>query len=100
VAVQVAERWILARLRHQQFFSLAALNARIAELLEDLNARVMRRYGKSRRELFEEIERGTLKALPAERFVYARWGKAKVNIDYHVEVERSYRLGPSRVGPS
>jgi transposase len=94
VAVQVAERWILARLRHQQFFSLAALNARIGELLEELNARVMRRYGKSRRELFEELERGTLKALPAERFAYARWGKAKVNIDYHVEVERSYYSVP------
>jgi len=45
VAVQIAERWILARLRHETFFTLAALNARIAELLEDLNTRPMRRYG-------------------------------------------------------
>ena len=56
-AVLVAERWILARLRHQRFFSLAELNARIAELREDLNGRTMRRYGKSRRALFDELER-------------------------------------------
>src|SRR6266436_5609797 len=56
VAVQVAERWILARLRHETFFSLAALNARIAELLADLNARPMRLYRASRRELFERLE--------------------------------------------
>lgn len=72
-AVLVAERWILARLRHQSFFSLAELNARIAELVEELNARVMRRYGKSRRALFEELERPTLKPLPSQRFTYAEW---------------------------
>lgn len=45
VAVQVAQRWILARLRNETFFSLAELNARIAELLEDLNARPMKKLG-------------------------------------------------------
>src|SRR5207302_710344 len=86
VAVQVVERWILARLRHQTFFSLAELNARIAELLEDLNARRMRHYGASRRELFERLDRPALRALPAERFVYADWKTVKLNIDYHVAV--------------
>ena len=52
VGVLVATRWILARLRHERFFSLAALNARIAELLESLNTRPMRLYRASRRELF------------------------------------------------
>ena len=56
VAVQVVERWILARLRHETVFSLAALNARIAELLADLNARPMRLYRASRRELFERLD--------------------------------------------
>jgi hypothetical protein len=37
VAVLVVERWILARLRHRQFYSLAELNAAIAELLKRLN---------------------------------------------------------------
>lgn len=94
VAVLVVERWILARLRHQTFFSLIELNARIAELLEELNARRMRRYGASRRELFERLERPALKPLPAPRFVYAEWKKVKVNIDYHVEVESHYYSVP------
>jgi len=52
VAVQIAQRWILARLRHETFFSLPALNARIRELLVDLNARPMKGYGGvSRRDL-------------------------------------------------
>ena len=73
VAVQVAERWILARLRHETFFSLAALNARIAELLADLNARPMRLYRASRRELFERLDHPALRPLPAELFVYSEW---------------------------
>jgi transposase len=49
VHVQIAQRWILARLRNQIFFTLDALNERIAELVEDLNGRVMRVYGCSAR---------------------------------------------------
>lgn len=93
-AVLVAERWILARLRHQRFFSLAELNARIAELREDLNGRTMRRYGKSRRALFDELERSTLQPLPSQRFTYAEWSKAKVSIDYHVAIDRCYYSVP------
>ena len=69
VAVQIVERWILARLRHETFFSLAALNARIAELLADLNARPMRLYRASRRELFERLDQPALRPLPAEAFI-------------------------------
>ena len=88
VAVQIAERWIVARLRNEVHFSLESLNARIAELLEELNGRTMRRYGTSRRALFERLERAALRPLPAERFVYGEWKIAKVGIDYHVEIER------------
>jgi hypothetical protein len=88
VAVQVAQRWILARLRHETFFTLAALNARIRELLVDLNARPMKGYGgASRRDLFERFDRPALHPLPAERFVYTEWRQARVNIDYHINVE-------------
>ena len=81
VAVQVAERWILARLRHETFFSLEALNARIRELLTALNARPMKTYGgASRRDLFERYDRLALQPLPADRFVHADWLKARVNI--------------------
>jgi transposase len=96
-AVGVAQRWILARLRNQRFFSLAELNERIAELGEELNRRPMRRYGKSRRELFEELERATLKPLPPERFAYAEWKGAKVSIDYHVEIDHRYYSAPFRL---
>lgn len=94
VAVQIAERWIVARLRHQTFFSLAALNERIAELLVELNARRMRVYGASRRELFERTDRPALKALPAQPFEYSEWRTARLNIDYHAEIEHHYYSAP------
>jgi len=94
VAVQVVERWILARLRNQTFFSLAELNERIAELLEQVNNRPMRLYQASRRELFERLDKPALKALPAEPFVYAEWKFARVNIDYHIEIDHHYYSAP------
>jgi transposase len=98
VAVQVAQRWILARLRHETFFSLAALNARIRELLVDLNARPMKGYGgRSRRDLFERFDRPALRSLPAERFVYTEWREVRVNIDYHVDVDHHHYSVPYRL---
>ena len=94
VAVQIAERWILARLRHDRFFTLAALNARIWELLAELNARQMRRYGASRQELFARLDRPALRPLPATPFVYGEWKLATVGIDYHVEVDHHYYSVP------
>lgn len=93
--VLVAQRWILARLRNERFFSLTALNERIAELLEELNDRPMRRYGGvSRRQLFEQLDRPALSPLPTERFTYAVWHDAKVNIDYHAEYEKHFYSVP------
>jgi transposase len=98
VAVQVAQRWILARLRHETFFSLPALNARIWELLVDLNARPMKGYGGvSRRDLFLRFDQPALRPLPAERFVYTEWRQARVNIDYHVDIERHCYSVPHRL---
>ena len=94
VGVQVAERWIVARLRHETFFSLGALNARIRELLDELNDRPMRVYRASRRELFLRLDRPALRPLPPERFGYAEWKRARVNIDYHVELEGHYYSVP------
>ncbi|TIO80790.1 MAG: IS21 family transposase [Mesorhizobium sp.] len=96
-AVLIVERWILARLRNRTFFSLAELNAAIAELLEELNNRPMRLVGKSRRELFEEIERTALRPLPAVPFEYAEWKSAKVHPDYHVEVDKTFYSVPHRL---
>jgi transposase len=93
--VLVAQRWILARLRDETFFSLEALNARIRELLEDLNARPMRSLGGvSRRELFERVDRPALMPLPTDRFEPAEWCKARVHEDYHVDVLRHWYSVP------
>jgi transposase len=94
VGVQVAQRWILARLRHERPPSLAALNARIRELLPELNDRSMRVYGQSRRERFLALDRPALRPLPAARWVYAQWKQARLNIDSHVEFERHYYSAP------
>jgi transposase len=88
VGVQVAQRWILARLRREVFFTLDELNARIRELCEDLNDRKRKKLGGvTRRELYERFDRHALRALPAEAFVVATWAVATVAPDYHVEVE-------------
>jgi len=94
VGVQIAQRWILARLRNQTFFSLAELNARIKELCDDLNRRTMRTYGASRKELFERHERAHLLPLPAARFICGEWKTVTVNIDYHVEFDHHYYSAP------
>ncbi len=94
VAVQVAQRWILARLRNVVCTSLAELNGHIRRLLDDINARPMRGYGKSRRELFEELDRPALRPLPETPYEYQEWKKARVNLDYHVELLRHYYSVP------
>ncbi len=93
-AVLVAQRWILAVIRHQTFFSLAELNQAIREQLEILNTRQMQKLGASRRELFERVDRPALKALPQERYEISTWHRCRVNIDYHVEVESNYYSVP------
>jgi len=95
VGVLIAQRWILAKIRNQTFFSLAELNQRIAELVRELNERKMRVYGASRRELFEKLDKPALGPLPAQRFETCEWKKARVNIDYHVEYEHHFYSVPS-----
>jgi len=95
--VLIAQRWILAVLRQRTFYSLAELNAAIRECLERLNTRPMRRVGKSRRELFETIDRPNALPLPEQPYEYAEWLKAKVNIDYHIEVDHHYYSVPFRL---
>ncbi len=95
--VQVVERWILAALRKRTFFSIGELNQAIGELLEKLNTREFRKMPGSRRELFEQIDRPALRALPLERFEFAQWKWARVNNDYHVELDHHYYSVPSNL---
>jgi len=97
VGVQVVERWVLARLRHHTFFSLAELNAAIAKLLEELNARPFRKLPGSRRELYERIDRPALKPLPRIPYCYTEVKKATVYIDYHIEFDNHYYSVPHRL---
>lgn len=96
VGVQVVQRWILAVLRKRLFFSLAQLNQAIKELLIDLNNRQMRHLGKSRKELFESLEKPVLKTLPQHPYPFWEWRKAKVPPDYHVKFDHNYYSVPSR----
>lgn len=89
-----AQRRILAALRNRSFFSLSELNRAIAAELEKLNDRPMQGIGKSRRQLFEELDRPVLKSLPTQRFELHEWKKATVNIDYHIDVNRSFYSVP------
>jgi transposase len=93
-AVLQVERWVLAPLRNRQFYSLAELNAAMAEELEELNNKAFRGEATSRRELFEELERPALKPLPRQPYELAEWKKATVNIDYHVEYDHHYYSVP------
>lgn len=96
-AVLIVERFILAALRDRRFFSLAELNEAIAQRNADLNGRLMRKLGKSRRELLVELDRPALAPLPTEPYRYAAWLKARVAPDYHVEADGHLYSVPSRL---
>jgi transposase len=93
-AVLVAERWILAALRNHTFFSIAELNEAIATHLEKLNNRRFNKLDATRKALFESLDKPALKPLPAQRYQFAEWRKLRVNIDYHVEVDRHFYSVP------
>lgn len=95
--VLIAERWIMAALRHQTFFGLAELNRAIRVLLEKLNHRPFKKLPGSRAEMFREIDAPALLPLPLVPYEFAEWKKARVNIDYHVEVDRHYYSVPYRL---
>ena len=94
VAVQIVERWILARLRHYEFFSLEQANETIKILLVDLNLKPFQKLPGSRQSMFEMIDKPALKSLPQHPYEFAEWKKARVNVDYHIEVDRHYYSVP------
>lgn len=95
--VQQVERWVLAPLRHRQFFCLAEVNAAIRPLLQQLNAKPAPGLGASRLELFQQLDQPAMKPLPAEPYELAIWMKARVHVDYHVAVERHFYSVPFRL---
>jgi transposase len=95
--VRFAQTYVLGRLRNRTFFSLEEANVAIAEVMALMNTRIMRRLGVSRQQLFESVERAALRPLPATDYEYAEWRKARVNIDYHVEVEAFFYSVPHQL---
>ena len=89
-----AQRWILAVLRNRTFYSIAEINVAIEECLVKLNAKVMRGYGKSRKELYELIDRPALKPLPKEPYEFAEWKRVRLGIDYHFRFDDHFYSAP------
>jgi transposase len=92
--VQNVERWVLAPLRHQTFFSETEANRAIKPRLEGLNNRPMVHLGKSRLQLFEELDQPELRPLPEKPYEFAVWKTAKVHLDYHVAFEKHFYSVP------
>jgi transposase len=90
VAVQIVERWILARLRHHKFFSLASLNQEISTLLIDLNNKPFKKLSGTRQQLHEQLDKPALKPLPSIAYEFVDIKKVQVNLDYHIEVNKHY----------
>lgn len=95
--VQQVERRVLAPLRNRTFFSLSDLNAALRERVTALNERPAQGLPASRSELFDTMEKAELKPLPEQQYEFALWKKARVHIDYHVEVERHFYSVPYRL---
>lgn len=102
-AVLQAERWIVAALRNRIFFTVAEANLAIAEQLTWLNDRKMTGLDKSRRELWQELDRPALIPLPERPYEDGAWKpNVGVNIDYHIKVEHNiysvpYQLAGKKV---
>ena len=92
MTVQIVEREILAPLRNRTFFDLFEINQAIQELLEDLNHKPFQKLEGCRASAFKTIDLPALKPLSLERFVISQWRKAKVNINYHIEVDGHFLI--------
>ncbi len=97
--MQVVERWILARLRHHSFFTLAEVNQCMRALLEELNNRPFKQLPGCRRSAFEQLDRPALRPLPTQPYQYREIKPVKVHIDYHVQFkEHHYSVPHQYVG--
>ena len=95
--VLLAERWIIARLRGRKFTSLGEASAAIAGCAAEINARPFQKLDGSRQELSGQAGRPALRPLPANRYEFATWRKARVSIDYHIAADWHYYSVPCRL---
>lgn len=85
--VQGIQRWILASLRHQTFFNVDELNDAISLLLDKYNNKIVKRFKKSRFEMFLELDKPFLQSLPNERYIYKEFKEETVSQSYHIFLE-------------
>jgi len=88
--VKILMRYVRFRARARRFTSLGEINRLLAECVERINDRKHSRFGVSRRERFEALERTALKALPSEAFEVAEWKEATLHADCYVQVDAVY----------
>ena len=93
-AVQVIERWIMMRLRHQKFANVHEVNTAILPLLKLLNDKPFQKLPGSRASVFAELDAPALRPLPAQRYEFASFKKVTVDINHHVSVEKHYYSVP------
>jgi transposase len=84
----------MAPLRKRTFFSLSELNRALAELTDRLNRHPFQKLAGSRLSIYEELERPALRPLPPQRYEFAEWKRASVNIDYHIELDHNFYSVP------
>lgn len=93
-AVKYVEQAILAKLRHQKFFSIDQLNQAISKLLKVLNNTPFQKLPGTRESLFNEVEKSSLAPLPRHRYEYVEFKRVKVGLDYHICVDTHYYSVP------
>jgi transposase len=91
--IGVIQRGFFQEIRNRTFYSLAELNAVFRQYLERLNHAVMKDYGVSRAQRFEQ-EKTALRDLPAARFELSEWRHAKVHPDCHIQVDKNFYSVP------
>ena len=92
--VLIVERWIMAVLRHETFYSLTQLNQRIEELLLRLNTKPFQKLEGDRTQLFNQLDKPALKPLPVQSYQYTYIKLVKVSVDYHIEIDKNYYSVP------
>jgi len=97
-AVHLTYQRIYYPLREMTFFSIEELNREIRRLLTEYNKLLFKRKEAGRPELFQTIERGYLKPLPAEQYEIKDYRRAKVQKMGYVyfSPDKSYYSVPYR----
>lgn len=83
-AVRIVYTRIYAALRNQIFHTITDLNNAIHKELQIYNTIPMQRLNTSRKQLFDEIEKKTLNALPPEKYELRTFKSLKAQFNYHV----------------